>query len=284
MKTRVISGIAVALILVGAAFGIWTPVWDILFCLLAGAATYEVMKVAGIRYMPLRVVAVIFGALFPAVLIYLPQVWIIALYVFVVLLVYIILTLANNKEVLFKDMTISLYATLLVPAGFACVPIIANLYQMFPGQIDKYETFYMTFSVVVTALLNDVFAYFIGSQLGKHKMTPVLSPHKSWEGAIGGIICDVIAMMLFLLIFVKCIYKKAFFMPAWLYGIIVLITAVVSIYGDLIASFIKRNYGVKDYSHLIPGHGGIMDRFDSVILAAPTMFALTYLFAHFALV
>lgn len=283
MKTRVISGICVAAVLIGAAFGIWTPVWDILFCLLAGAATYEIMKVAGIKYMPLRVTAIVFGALFPAALIYLPQLWIIALYVFVVLLVYIIMTLANNQQIHFKDMAISLYATLLVPAGFACVAIIANLYQMFPGQIDKYETFYMTFSVVVTALLNDVFAYFIGSAIGKHKMTPVLSPHKSWEGAIGGVVCDTILMMIFLLIFVKCIAKKAFFMPAWLYAVFVVVTAVMGIYGDLIASFIKRNYGVKDYSKLIPGHGGIMDRFDSVILAAPTLFALTYIYAHFAL-
>lgn len=272
-----------AAVLIGAAFGIWTPVWDILFCLLAGAATYEIMKVAGITYMPLRVTAIVFGALFPAALIYLPQLWIIALYVFVVFLVYVIMTLANNQHIHFQDMAISLYATLLVPAGFACVAIIANLYQMFPGQIDKYETFYMTFSVVVTALLNDVFAYFIGSAIGKHKMTPVLSPHKSWEGAIGGVVCDTILMMIFLLIFVKCIAKKAFFMPVWLYAIFVVITAVMGIYGDLIASFIKRNYGVKDYSKLIPGHGGIMDRFDSVILAAPTLFALTYIYAHFAL-
>lgn len=283
MKTRVISGLCVAAVLIGAAFGIWTPVWDILFCLLAGAATYEIMKVAGIKYMPLRVTAIVFGALFPAALIYLPQLWIIALYVFVVFLVDVIMTLANNQQIHFQDMAISLYATLLVPAGFACVAIIANLYQMFPGQIDKYETFYMTFSVVVTALLNDVFAYFIGSAIGKHKMTPVLSPHKSWEGAIGGVVCDTILMMIFLLIFVKCIAKKAFFMPVWLYAIFVVITAVMGIYGDLIASFIKRNYGVKDYSRLIPGHGGIMDRFDSVILAAPTLFALTYIYAHFAL-
>lgn len=284
MKTRVISGIVVAAVLIGAACLLFTPVWDILFCVLAGAATYEIMKVAGIQSKPLRVIAIIFGALFPALLIYLPQLWLIGLYVFVVLLVFIILTLANNTKIKFQDMAVSVYATLVVPIGFACAPIIANLYQMFPGRIDKYETFFMAFSVIVTALLNDVFAYFIGSGIGKHKMTPVLSPHKSWEGAIGGVICDVILMMIFLLIFVKCVAKKAFFMPVWLYAIIVLVTAVVSIYGDLIASFIKRCYGVKDYSNLIPGHGGIMDRFDSVILAAPTMFALTYLFAHFALV
>ena len=113
-------------------------------------------------------------------------------------------------------------------------------------------------------------------------MTPILSPHKSWEGAIGGVVLDMVAMMLFLLLFVKCFAKKAFFMPAWLYAVLVIVTAVLSIYGDLMASLIKRNYGVKDYSHLIPGHGGIMDRFDSVLLAAPTVFIVTDIFAHAA--
>ncbi len=283
MKTRVISGIVVAAILIGAAFLMFTPVFDILFCLLAGAATYEIMKVAGVKYMPLRVTAIVFGALFPAVVIYLNQLWIVELAVFVVVLTNILFAVIKNSEIPFKDVAISLYASLVVPMGFACVPLVADLYKAFPGVIDKPEAVFMTFTCVAAALLNDVFAYFVGSAIGKHKMTPVLSPHKSWEGAIGGVVLDTVFMLLCLLLFVKVFADKAFFMPAWYYAILVLVTAVLSIFGDLMASLIKRNYGIKDYSKLIPGHGGIMDRFDSVILAAPTVYALAYVFAQLAL-
>ena len=282
MKTRIISGIVVALVLIGAGCLMFTPVFDIVFCLLAGAATYEIMKVAGVKDKPLRVIAIVLGALFPAALVYLRQPWIIATILFCIVVLYIILTLARHQDISFSDTAISLYATLVVPTGFACILLVSDFYKIFPGSIDKYESFFMTFTCIAAALLNDVFAYFVGSAFGKHKMTPILSPHKSWEGAIGGVVLDMVAMMLFLLLFVKCFAKKAFFMPAWLYAVLVIVTAVLSIYGDLMASRIKRNYGVKDYSHLIPGHGGIMDRFDSVLLAAPTVFIVTDIFAHAA--
>ena len=72
--------------------------------------------------------------------------------------------------------------------------------------------------------------------------------------------------------------KQDFFMPVWFYCIMVVFISVTSMFGDLMASLIKRYYGVKDYSNLIPGHGGIMDRFDSVLLASPTMYAFLLIF------
>ncbi len=278
MKTRVISGIVVALVLILSACLMFTPVFDIIYCLLAAAATYEIMKVAGVTFRPLHITAIVLGGLFPAALIYLHQLWAIGLIVFCIVLCYVIFSIVRNQIISFSDVAISLYATLVVPAGFACIGLVADLYKLFPGTVDKYETFFLTFTCVAAALLNDVFAYFVGSALGRHKMTPVLSPHKSWEGAVGGVVCDVVCMLLFLLLFVKCFAKKGFVLSTGYYAVMVLVTAVLSIFGDLMASLIKRNYGVKDYSHLIPGHGGIMDRFDSVVLAAPTVFAMTYLY------
>lgn len=274
MKTRVLSGIVIAVILIGAGCLMFTPVFDFLFCALAGAACYEVMKVAGVTFRPLHITAIVFAVLFPALIIYVPQLWAIALGAFVILLTFVILTVANNQKIRFTDLTVAVYATLVIPAAFASICLVADLYKLFP-QVDKYESFFMTFTAIAAALLNDVFAYFVGSAIGKHKMTPVLSPHKSWEGAVGGVLIDTGVMLLFLLLFVKVFAKKAFFLPVWAYAILVLCTAVLSIFGDLIASFIKRNYDVKDYSNLIPGHGGIMDRFDSVLLASPTVLAVS---------
>ncbi|MBQ2693635.1 MAG: CDP-archaeol synthase, partial [Clostridia bacterium] len=119
-----------------------------------------------------------------------------------------------------------------------------------------------------------VFAYFVGVKFGKHKMAPNLSPKKSVEGAVGGVVCVLLFMLLCLLVFEKVLVKQSFFMPVWFYCITVVFISITSMFGDLMASLIKRYYGVKDYSNLIPGHGGIMDRFDSVLLASPTMFVL----------
>ena len=128
------------------------------------------------------------------------------------------------------------------------------------------------------ALFTDVFAYFVGVKFGRHKMTPHLSPKKSWEGAVGGVICNLAFMLLCLVVFEKLLAKQDFFLPVWFYCIMVVFISVTSMFGDLMASLIKRYYGVKDYSNLIPGHGGIMDRFDSVLLASPTMYAFLLIF------
>ena len=112
----------------------------------------------------------------------------------------------------------------------------------------------------------DTGAYCVGMLLGRHKMAPTLSPKKTIEGAAGGV---GIAALLAL------IYALATKGPVPAYVIITIIGAVVSMFGDLAASAIKRNYGLKDYGRLIPGHGGVLDRFDSVIFTAPVVYFLT---------
>ncbi|MBQ9065262.1 MAG: phosphatidate cytidylyltransferase [Blautia sp.] len=114
----------------------------------------------------------------------------------------------------------------------------------------------------------DTSAYCVGMLFGKHKMAPVLSPKKSVEGAVGG----VVGAALFAFIFGLATKGK----PAE-YAIICACGALISMVGDLAASAIKRNRGIKDYGSLIPGHGGILDRFDSVIFTAPIIYYLAKL-------
>ena len=111
----------------------------------------------------------------------------------------------------------------------------------------------------------DTCAYCIGMLFGKHKMTPVLSPKKSVEGAVGGVVGSMLLGMLFGFI----IHGKPLE-----YALICLFGALLSMVGDLAASAIKRNRGIKDYGTLIPGHGGILDRFDSIIFTAPVIYFL----------
>ena len=111
----------------------------------------------------------------------------------------------------------------------------------------------------------DTCAYCVGVLIGKHKMAPVLSPKKSIEGAVGGVAGAVLLGVIY-----------AFFTKGGMveYGIICGVGALISMVGDLAASAIKRNMDIKDYGKLIPGHGGVLDRFDSVIFTAPVIYYL----------
>lgn len=118
----------------------------------------------------------------------------------------------------------------------------------------------------------DTCAYCVGVLIGKHKMAPKLSPKKSVEGAVGGVIGAALLTILYGMVF-----KDAMGMDMTRVFIMAAISAVgglVSMVGDLTASAIKRNYDIKDYGKLIPGHGGILDRFDSVIFTAPMIYFL----------
>ena len=111
----------------------------------------------------------------------------------------------------------------------------------------------------------DMGAYFVGSAIGKHKLCPNISPKKTVEGAIGGIISSIIVTVILALCFGKSI---------WLPLVLTIPLCILGMIGDLFASAIKRSVGLKDYSNLIPGHGGILDRVDSIIMIVPLMYVL----------
>ncbi len=128
---------------------------------------------------------------------------------------------------------------------------------------------YHVWLIFLSAWGSDTFAYCAGRLFGKHKMAPVLSPKKTVEGAIGGVAGAVILGL---------IYALCTKGPVLEYCIICLFGAFIAMIGDLAASAIKRNTGIKDYGKLIPGHGGILDRFDSVIFTAPIIYYLSSIF------
>lgn len=124
----------------------------------------------------------------------------------------------------------------------------------------------------------DTCAYCVGVLFGKHKMAPVLSPKKSIEGAVGGVIGAALLTALY-----SFVFRDAMGISGVEIGILAVIGAIgalISMVGDLTASAIKRNYEIKDYGKLIPGHGGILDRFDSVIFTAPMIYFLAVHMVH----
>ena len=128
--------------------------------------------------------------------------------------------------------------------------------------------------------VSDSAAYFCGRAFGKHKLIPDVSPKKTVEGAVGGAIFTGIAFAVYGALVLK---PEAAVLPYIVLGVVGLIVSVIAQVGDLIASLVKRKYGIKDYGKLFPGHGGVMDRFDSVLATAPILLIVAELATRFNL-
>ena len=135
---------------------------------------------------------------------------------------------------------------------------------------------YLVFLVFIASWGNDVFAYFVGSVFGRHPLSPVLSPKKSLEGLVGGLFGAAFLGAIYGAVFSE--HFTALWAPSVSSAIICFFAGAVSVVGDLLASAFKRNHDIKDYSRLIPGHGGVLDRFDSCIFVAPVIYLLALLF------
>lgn len=130
---------------------------------------------------------------------------------------------------------------------------------------------YIIIAVFITLWMTDSAAYFIGTAIGKHKLFPRVSPNKSWEGAIAGFIFALISL----------VASKLIYLGFLSWTDIIAFSVIIGIFGqvgDLIESLIKRDSGVKDSSNLIPGHGGIFDRFDSLLFSAPIIYIYLLIF------
>ena len=163
----------------------------------------------------------------------------------------------------------------MVPFGLVYVGVfLSYIYRtrVLPGGV------YLVWVILLGAWGSDTFAYLVGCSIGKHKAFPRLSPKKTWEGCAGG----VIGAFLIGSVYGLCCDKHLpdfSPVPTWLViGIVCACSAVLSMFGDLTASAIKRDNGIKDYGKLIPGHGGVLDRFDSVLFTAPCVFYLIKMF------
>ncbi|MBR0468887.1 MAG: phosphatidate cytidylyltransferase [Mogibacterium sp.] len=152
------------------------------------------------------------------------------------------------------------YDAVATVTGLVYIPFFT--YHMVLIDMTDYSLF--IWIVVIAAFGSDIFAYFTGYFLGKHKMAPVLSPKKTIEGAVGGLIGSSVLSWVFGLVFMKDM--------AIVCLVLGLVGGAAGMAGDLTASAFKRKMGIKDYGKLIPGHGGIMDRFDSVIFVAPVVY------------
>ncbi len=166
------------------------------------------------------------------------------------------------------------YAGLLLGAAFSMEyvkPIQTDRTTFWGGQVFGY--------LYLVVVFTDMFAFFVGRKIGKHKLCPTISPNKSVEGAIGGLIFGSIFGTLFAFLFGVMPIEKESNALTTITTILItlLISIVISIVvqiGDLVASKLKRSYEIKDYGFIFPGHGGVMDRFDSLILSGSFVYVI----------
>ena len=257
MKTRIIAAVALLpllLLIVLAAPKVFTA---ILFGAMAAVAAYELLTGTGlVKHLRLNIYAMVmalwcslwsglglgYGWLLLSILVY----W-------VALMAEV---MASEMKLSFQSIALCLVAGVLLPL------LLSSLVRIHSWENGRC----FIFVPFVFAFLSDTGAYFAGLSFGKHKLAPVISPKKTVEGVVGGVLATILGMVIYGVILQVGFKMQVNYLLAVVYGIV---GSLTSVFGDLCFSVVKRQTGIKDYGNLIPGHGGILDRFDSMMLAGP---------------
>ncbi|MEA4831831.1 Phosphatidate cytidylyltransferase [bioreactor metagenome] len=263
IKMRLLTAAIGIPLLVLLLFYSYTIAWDFAITLLSLIGTYEILSCVGMKnHIGLSVPSLIYSVVLPLFtqnsykFLYNCTI----IYVLVILFAGVI----SKKQYPTRDISLAIAMTIYVVNAFTALIMIRSL--------DKIGL-YVCILVFVGAWMTDTFAYFCGRLFGKHKLIPEISPKKTFEGALGGIIFCVLAFWAYGAILTNLRGDIEFNLFGMLFT--GLITSVVAQFGDLLASAIKRNFGSKDYGMIFPGHGGVLDRFDSILTVAPFLLAIT---------
>lgn len=269
MKTRIISGAVAVVIAIVILMLHKTVVLDIAVALLIAGMLYELFKATEcIRFKPTAVLCIAYGIFTPFA--HLTGKWSALIALCFVLLVFAT-NLMQYKDLKFDKLAIMLASTILVTYSMNSLLSIHS--------VSKKHGLFLVVLTLCGAWLADTGAYFSGTFFGKHKLCPNISPKKTVEGFIGGTVTNGIIFILLGVIYGKLITDLP--MDYFLLFVFGMACSVVGLLGDLSASLIKRQYGIKDYGNIMPGHGGVMDRFDSVLFVAPFMAAMLSYFPIF---
>jgi phosphatidate cytidylyltransferase len=184
-------------------------------------------------------------------------------YVTLLLLVFIAGWYVITPRACLADVAITVFSPIYTSLAFSCVVLIRNCDPGVEGVL-------ITLATMGTMWANDATAYFVGSRFGRHKMAPRISPHKSWEGLLGGMVGSVLVWIIAAGLHVRGIgFPLAIFTG--------LVVGVAGVFGDLFESRIKRGVGVKDSGNLMPGHGGMLDRSDSLLFGGMVAYIILHI-------
>ncbi len=174
--------------------------------------------------------------------------------------------LFKHEKARFEQVALTAAVSIAIPLALSSIAFIRTAFP-------EHAIFLIVYTMI-SVWISDAGAYFVGTLCGKHKMCPKISPKKTWEGFIGGIVTSAVfaVILCFAYEFIDSMLNNGVhtFAVNWPYLIaLAMVISVLGVIGDLTASLIKRECSVKDFGNFLPGHGGILDRFDSVLVAAP---------------
>lgn len=270
MKQRVITSVIALGVLAVALFLFETIFVNIIIAAISVIAVYELLSATGCMKMKsISIPSILLSALIPFITYQGVQRYqMVICYVYVIVL--FIGLLRNHQKLEFSKLAISFMLSLVVPFALSTLIYMRDRHGGTLG-------LFFVLVALCSAWGSDTCAYFVGSKFGKHRLAPVISPKKSVEGAIGGAVGGT--LMNLLLVWGYSLVCRQVGTPIsinyLLLAVVSPVFSVSSILGDLSASVIKRQNNVKDYGSIMPGHGGIMDRFDSVLTVAPLVYILS---------
>ena len=268
MGKRVLVAVIFIPLLLAAIYGI-SPVWPIILPIIIAAlsmiAVHEALwSTSFLKHPRISGYSILLAGLIPFWVYYdgRPLPALCGLFVYVLLL--FCEAIASRKRITLEKMGGAFFLSVFIPfflSSFLRIRLMGN-----------WEA--LVVLPFIVAFISDAFALFAGMAFGRHKLAPELSPKKTVEGAIGGVLGTTILF----LAYGYALQQLAGITVHYLHlGVLAVCAGIVSEIGDLTASAIKRNYDIKDYGKLIPGHGGILDRFDSIIFTAPLVYLLAIL-------
>ena len=265
MKTRILTAIVMVAVMVPFFVFSQTVAFPILMALLGAVGIYEMSACIGSKNQVIpTVLAVSVGLGMPFLARYCDSglfgyLFIIA---FGIIAICMVCAVFSGEGFTADKAAILSSNAVYVAFGFSSLVLLRDM---------KYGVYVFIIPFVVS-WMTDTFAYFTGMLIGKHKLIPSVSPKKTVEGAVGGTVFAVALTLLYGFIAGKINGAEPQYLSI---AIISTVTSVLSQCGDLIMSLIKRKYGIKDYGKIFPGHGGVLDRFDSIVMTAPVIYFIT---------
>ena len=273
MKQRILTAIVGIAVLLFAVWKINTVIFVSAIAVVCLFMSYEVLNAVKTKNKPLKIVSAIFAAMIPFLFGFEPieKFGFLPLACLVYLFVISCIMLKDHRNIRFRMFSAAIFGSIVLPLCMSTIIRIGNPDPFLNTSFTYLQGIYLTVFAFCCSWLTDAFAYFVGSKFGKHKMCPKISPKKSIEGAVGGFVLSIIfngAIYLLVDKFVCSLHSVPFVMILILSGIL----SILSMIGDLTASVIKRDCDIKDFGNIMPGHGGMLDRFDSCIFVFPTLY------------
>lgn len=266
MKTRILTGVIAGALLLVVLLLPWTIVLTVATSVVTAIAVYEIFSVTGmLRHRGLESVAVAFAVIAPFFARMSGTAVLITCVMYALML--LLLAVLYRTEVPLQRMSLLFSLAILITLSLSCMSYLRTISPV----RDSDGLFYVILALLM-AWMSDTGAYFVGTFFGKHKLCPKLSPKKTVEGLFGGIAVSVLISLLVALGYQHWFLHDAAQVSYIGVLVLALICAPLSVVGDLFASLIKRVCGVKDFGNIFPGHGGVMDRFDSLLFVFPIVY------------